>query len=160
MVGVALVWLWNSLKRLRLVLPQVEQNARVHCEDARRLVAGFLRAVVRARWAVTASSSFQAFFPHDFIHIYWNNRVIIAYQCTNHVDLPWRSGAGPVSVRCYKHQVLRYYVEDKALFDTWKWGKRKQSIITLWGIKLGNNKKTKGVFLSNLQNYYHSKLDF
>ena len=148
MVGVALAWLWNSLKRLRLVLPQVEQNARVHCEDARRVVAGFFYGLPCAPDELSLP------------HLYWNNRVIIAYQCTNHVDLPWRSGAGPVSVRCYKHQVLRYYVEDKALFDTWKWGKRKQSIITLWGIKLRNNKKTKGVFLSNLQTYYHSKLNF
>ena len=30
--------------------------------------------------------------------------MIHAYQCTNPVDLPWRTGDGPASVRCYKHR--------------------------------------------------------
>ena len=41
-------------------------------------------------------------FLYDFILIYLNSRVIHVYQCTNPVDLPWRTGAGPASVRCYK----------------------------------------------------------
>ena len=40
-------------------------------------------------------------FFNDFILIYLNSRVIHAYQCTNPVDLPWRTGAGPASVRCW-----------------------------------------------------------
>ena len=55
-------------------------------------------------WAVTASSSFEYIFLYDFILIYLNSRVIHAYQCTNPVDLPWRTGDGPASVRCYKHR--------------------------------------------------------
>ena len=56
-----------------------------------------------ARWAVTASSSFE-YFLYDFILIYLNSLVIHVYQCTNPVDLPWQTGAGPASVRCYKHR--------------------------------------------------------
>ena len=48
------------------------------------------------RWAATASSSWESFFSHDFIFIYWNSRVIHAYQCTNAVDL----GFGPSSLFC------------------------------------------------------------
>ena len=64
---------------------------------------GFV-AGCRARWAVPASSSFENIFLYDFILIYLNSREIHAYQCTNPVDLPWRTGDGPASVRCYKHR--------------------------------------------------------
>ena len=56
--------------------------------------------------------------------IYWNSRVIHAYQCTNPVDLPWRTGAGPASVRCYKHLVvLRHAHWDMEANDEilWTW---------------------------------------
>ena len=36
--------------------------------------------------------------------LYLNSRVIHAYKCTNSVDLPCLTGAGPASVRCYKHR--------------------------------------------------------
>ena len=39
-----------------------------------------------------------------FILIYWNSCVIHAYQCTNPVDLPWRTGARLALVQCYKHR--------------------------------------------------------
>ena len=54
----------------------------------------------RTRWAVSA----LIFFNSYSILIYLNSRVIHAYQCTNPVDLPWRTGAGPTSVWCYKHR--------------------------------------------------------
>ena len=41
---------------------------------------------------------------NNFILIYLNSRVIHAYQCTNPVDPPRRTGGRPASVRCYKNR--------------------------------------------------------
>ena len=51
---------------------------------------------------------------------------------------------------------------NKALFEIWKWGKRKQSIIILRGIKIRNKKwNNKKMFsiMSNLQTNYQVILD-
>ena len=39
-------------------------------------------------------------------------------------------------LRLCKMRVLKYYVKHKAPFETWKHGKRKYSIIILWGINI------------------------
>ena len=63
-------------------------------------------------------------------------------------------------------RVLKYYVENKALFETWRQAKQKLRIPLLWGIKVfvNDNKKkhNKKLFsiMSNLQTHYHFKLDF
>ena len=32
-------------------------------------------------------------------------------------------------------RVLKYYVENNSLFETWKYGQQKLSIVIFWGIK-------------------------
>ena len=39
-------------------------------------------------------------------------------------------------LRLCEMRVLMYYVENEALFETWKSVKRKESIIILWGMKI------------------------
>ena len=53
-------------------------------------------------------------------------------------------------------RVLKYYLENKALFETWKW-----SVIILWGIKIYVKQYKKLLtIVSNLQIYRQFKLDF
>ena len=49
-------------------------------------------------------------------------------------------------LRLWKIKVLKYCVENKALFETWKSSKRKWNII-LWGIKIWNTDNKKYFFI-------------
>ena len=57
-------------------------------------------------------------------------------------------------------RVLKYYAENKALFETWQKGEAKLSIIILWGIKIFV-KQLKSCFslCQKLQTYCNFKLD-
>ena len=59
-----------------------------------------------------------------------------------------------------KMRVLKYYVENRALFETWKYGKRNKSVIILWGIKMWNNHKNEmiGCQCSRSSNAYYASM--
>ena len=92
-----------------------------HSSGGSRVWPGGFVAGCRARWAVTASSSFV----YDFILIYLKSRVIHAYRCTNPVDLPWRTGVGPMLQASGRFRpgcdVLRHTHWDKEANDVTLW---------------------------------------
>ena len=63
-------------------------------------------------------------------------------------------------------RVLKYYVENKALFETWKQGKRNWSTHVLSHCEalrcetIKKKQKKLFSFMSNLPTFYHFKLDF
>ena len=66
-------------------------------------------------------------------------------------------------LRLSKMTVLKYYVENKPLFDTYKNEANENKVLShseALRCETIKNNKTLFSFMSNVQTYYHSKLDF